>query len=245
MTDQPPDPKAVGKAAGATKNRQLALDLDLLPEFGAEDYVIGSANAQAFKLVMAWPNWPHTVVLLHGAANSGKSHLARIWAIHTNATLIDASRISRFLPGLVAAGHQSQAICVEDIDRKRLDEDGLFHLINHTMETGGALLLTARVPWALLGLRVPDLVSRLRAAGTAEILQPDIDLLEKLLVKLFADRQIDVAPQTTAFAARHMERSFAAATALVKTADRLALEEGRRVTIPLLRRYLGDDEEAV
>ncbi len=238
MKDQPPDPETGDETADTTKNRQL-------PEFGAEDYITGSANAQAFKLVMAWPNWPHTVVLLHGAANSGKSHLARIWATRASATLIDADQISRFLPGLVAAGHQGQAICVEDIDRERLDEDGLFHLINHTMETGGALLLTARVPWARLGVGVPDLVSRLRAAGTAEILQPDIDLLETLLVKLFADRQIDVAPQTTAFAARRIERSFAAAAALVITADRLALEEGRRITIPLLRRYFGDEEEAV
>jgi len=239
MTDLPHDTKATG----AGKIRQLSLDLDRLPEFGTEDYVIGSANAQAFKLVMAWPEWPPAVVLLHGALSSGKSHLSQIWATHAGATQIDASQISRLLPALIAAGHQGRAYCVEDIDREGLDEDGLFHLINHAMETGSALLLTARVPWAQLGVSLPDLVSRLRAAGTAETLQPDIDLLETLLVKLFADRQIDVAPQTTAFAARRMERSFAAAAALVKTVDRLALEEGRRITIPLLRRYFDDDEK--
>jgi len=244
MSRRPPEKGAGGTSTAAAKTRQLALDLDLAPGFSAEDYVIGSANASAFKLTMDWPDWPHSVVLLHGAAGCGKSHLAHIWAAHSGATEFGAGGISRFLPGLIASGHKGRGYLVEDIDRKRLDEDGLFHLINHTIETGGALLATARVPRAQLGVGLADLVSRLRAAGAAEILQPDIELLETLLVKLFADRQIDVSPQVTAFAANRMERSFAAAAALVKTVDRWALEDGRSITIPLLRRYFGEDEGA-
>ena len=244
MTGFAPKSRTGDTIGRAAKARQLALDLDRRPAFAAEDFVIGPANREAFALVTAWPDWPHPIVMLHGAAASGKSHLAGIWAGRSGAAGVDAGAIGRMLPGLISAQLEGQAHLVEDIDRPgaggRLDEDGLFHLINHAIETGGTLLVTSRLAGPRLTIDLPDLASRLRAASTAQIRQPDGDLLESLLVKLFADRQIDVDPQTVTFAVGRMERSFAAATALVQTVDRMALEQRRRITIPLLRRYFDD-----
>lgn len=242
MTGLPPETGAGDTATVAAKARQLALDLDRPAEFSAEDYVTGPANAEAFALISDWPDWPHGVVLLHGAAASGKSHLARIWAGRAAASEFNAAGIGEMLPDLIAEDRHKRACLVEDIDRRGLDEDGLFHLINHATETGGSVLMTARASKSSLDVNLPDLASRLRAASAVKIHQPDTDLLESLLVKLFADRQIDVAPQATAFAISRMERSFAAATALVQTVDRMALEQGRRITIPLLRHYFDDGE---
>jgi chromosomal replication initiation ATPase DnaA len=54
-----------------------------------------------------------------------------------------------------------------------------------------------------------------------------------VLVKLFIDRQLIIDAGIIEMLALRMERSFAAARALVDTLDRLSLERGRRVTRPL------------
>ena len=82
------------------------------------------------------------------------------------------------------------------------------------------------------------------AAQAAALGAPDDTLLEALLVKLFADRQIAVAPEVIRFLSARMDRSAAAARALVEALDRRALETGRAVTVPLARAVLRDRAEA-
>jgi chromosomal replication initiation ATPase DnaA len=59
---------------------------------------------------------------------------------------------------------------------------------------------------------------------------PDQSLLQGLLVKLFADRQLAVEPQLIVHLVRHMERSASAAQKLVAEIDRRALATHRKVT---------------
>jgi chromosomal replication initiation ATPase DnaA len=63
-------------------------------------------------------------------------------------------------------------------------------------------------------------------------------MIEAVLVKLFADRQLAVAPEVIAYLVRHMDRSFAALRSLVARADALALAEKRPVTVPLVKSLL-------
>jgi chromosomal replication initiation ATPase DnaA len=74
----------------------------------------------------------------------------------------------------------------------------------------------------------------------AEIGLPDDGLMAALLVKLFADRQIDVGVDVVRFLTARMERSFAAACAIVAAIDHRALAAGRAVTIPLVREILAE-----
>ncbi len=133
------------------------------------------------------------------------------------------------MPHLVSGG----ALVVEDCDRGLEDEAALFHLMNAVKARGGHLLLTARAAPDQWGLRVPDLLSRLRLAPEARIEPPDDALLRAVLVKLFIDRQLVVDTMIIEMLALRMERSFAAARALVDLLDKLSLERGRRVTRPL------------
>jgi chromosomal replication initiation ATPase DnaA len=77
-----------------------------------------------------------------------------------------------------------------------------------------------------------------------EILEPDDDLLRRVLVKLFADRQIDIDPAVVEFLAVRMERSVAAAQALVDRLDRASLSAGRRITRPLAAAVLAEQDPA-
>ena len=65
-------------------------------------------------------------------------------------------------------------------------------------------------------------------ATPAALGAPDDDLLRKVLVKLFADRQLVVDKAVIDYLLSRMERSLSAAVALVEALDREALAAGRR-----------------
>jgi chromosomal replication initiation ATPase DnaA len=92
-------------------------------------------------------------------------------------------------------------------------------------------------------VRLPDLVSRLKVATTVEVHEPDDALLEGVITKLFADRQIEVEPHVVSYLSRRIERSVATAIDVVGRLDRVALEEKSRITRALAARIVGAFEE--
>ena len=103
-------------------------------------------------------------------------------------------------------------------------------------------MLTARAPPDAWGLATPDLLSRLRLAPIVALGAPDLELTEAVLFKLFSDRQLAVEPRVIAFVALRIERSLAAARAVVAALDREALSRGGRVTRTMAAELLRETE---
>jgi len=204
-------------------SRQLPLDLGHQSGFSRDDLVVTTANEQAVAHIEHWPDWPSPVTILAGPPGSGKSHLAAIWRERADASVIDPADIG-------ISEDASPVALVEDCDRAALDQTGLFHLINAVRAGGGSLLLTARSFPAGWGVTLPDLASRLKAAATVEIQEPDDALLAGVIAKLFADRQVEVEPHVVQFVARRIERSLSTANAVVERLDRAALQQKSRIT---------------
>ena len=93
-----------------------------------------------------------------------------------------------------------------------------------------SVLLTARTTPAQWGVTLPDLLSRLRAAQPAFLGPPDDQHLREVMVKLLADRQLEVDVGVLDYLLLRMERSFAAASSVVDALDRESLARGRRIT---------------
>ncbi len=182
-----------------------------------------------------WPNWPGRMLLLLGPTGSGKSHLGAIWAQRAGARILRApDLVNADVPALAASG----PLLIEDFDRQQGLEAELFHLINLVREREGYLALTARNWPDSWGLATKDLLSRLRLAPAIEIGEPDDALVRAVLVKLFIDRQLAVDTSVVEYLALRIERSLAAARAIVQTLDREALEQRRPVTRPMAAEVL-------
>lgn len=220
------------------KPRQLPLDLAARPAQGRDDLVVGPSNAVAVALIERWPDWPSAVVVLAGPAGAGKSHLAAIWRAAANATPLAASLLGPEAAAAAAAG----PVLIDDADAGPIDETGLFHVINTVRASGSFLLLTARRFPSAWGVLLPDLASRLKAASIVEIHEPDDELLVAVMMKLFADRQVEVEPHVVHFLVRRMERSLSSAIEIVDRLDHAALSDKTRITRTLAAKIVDATE---
>lgn len=212
---------------------QLAIDLPFQPALGAADFLVSECNRAAHAWIERWPDWPGRALALHGPAQCGKSHLARLWTARVGGRLVGGLELSALGPSELAA---LPGVAVDGADQA--PERALLHLHNCCRETGAGLLIVACEPPSRWPIALPDLASRLRAMPAVGILPPDDALLAGLLIKHFADRQVRVAPAVIGFAVRRIERSFAAAAAFVDALDRAALGAGRPIGLALVRQVL-------
>ncbi|MGC1711726.1 MAG: hypothetical protein WA717_09040 [Methyloceanibacter sp.] len=210
---------------------QLTLDLPHRAALGAEDFLVSNCNLAAVKLIDSWPAWQDRVQLLIGPPASGKTHLARVFQALSGAKAIDPDTLDLRLIEIMGEG---TPLVVENADRSAYDEKALFHLLNLARENRLYLLLTARSASRSWGRSLPDLASRLNGLPLVEIGAPDEGLLKTVLLKQFADRQLNVDPKVLEFLALNIDRSLAAAAAAVEAVDRVALATGRKISRQLV-----------
>ena len=218
---------------------QFPLPFDHRPSLDGEDFLVGPCNTEAVAWIDRWPDWPGPALALAGAPASGKTHLASVFAQETGGRFISSDDVATVAPADLAV--DGVPLILDDADAVAGDaatEQGLFHLLNHLAGRPGMLLLLAVSTPARWGVRLADLGSRLNAVPVTTIGAPDDALMAALLVKLFADRQLQVGADVVSYLAARMERSFAAARALVAALDERALAERRDITVALARTVL-------
>ncbi len=220
--------------------RQLAFDLPHREARGRGDFFVSDSNRAALDAVDGWRDWLGRKLVLVGPQGAGKSHLVQVWAELCRAEVIAADALAGSDPAALAGAR----VAVEDADTlagDRAAEEALFHLHNLVLAEGGHLLVTARDVPNRWGLALPDLESRMAGAGLVRIEPPDEALLAAVIVKLFADRQLEVSPRTVDYLRLRIDRSFAAAQDMVARLDAAALAAGRRVTPDLAAEVFAQD----
>ncbi len=207
-----------------TETKQLSLDLGHRAARGREDFMVAPCNEDAVAWLDRWPDWPGPALVIWGPPGCGKTHLAEVWRAQSGAATG------------VAGNPDDVSYIIDDADDPgTIDDETLFHLFNRLAEGGGHMLITSRTPPARWPDRLPDLMSRLRAAPTVAVAAPDDTLIAGLLIKLFADRQIRVGAEVVSYLVTRMDRSFEVAHRMVAAADDAALRQKRAVTLPLIR----------
>lgn len=202
---------------------QLPFDLGARAAYGREDFFVSGCNAEAVAWLDRWPDWPAPMLILQGAAGAGKTHLSHVFK----------ERL------------QGRALIWDDVDLALAGADGaavaqdIFYAYNRYDSSAAApLLLTARTSPTAWRVELADLRSRIMAAPCVALLPPDDALMAVVMAKLFADRQLAVAPDVTAYLLRRIGRSFADIGRVVAALDQAALAQRRAITVPFAKNVL-------
>lgn len=192
---------------------QIALPLDW-PQAGDDSrFIISEANRAAFEHFRAWSLWPVRATMLTGPRRSGRSLLARAFVGRVGGRLLDQAE-SR-------------------------NEEELFHAWNAAQDSGHPLVMIVDEVPPKWEVALPDLKTRLAITPIARIEQPDDALFRAIMRLLFADRGLHVADDALKFVADRVERSYWMAERVVETIDRFAIAERARLSLPTIRRALG------
>lgn len=211
------------------RDQQLPLPFPHAPGYDARDFVAAASNQAA----LAWldADWPDRRLALWGAAGCGKTHLLRIWAKRSGASVLTGDTL-RDLDDIPHSG----GLALDDADAT--SEPLLLQALNTARDRGLRVLLAARTPPSRWPVQLPDLSSRLRALTAAEIAPPDDALLGTLLVRLLADRQLNVPPTVQTWLLTRLPRSPAALRDAVLQLDRVSLALGKPVSRALAAQAL-------
>ena len=202
-----------GMTARPTPADQMRLPLQRdLPE-GAEGFVVSDCNRAAVEALADWPNRIGGVMAICGPAGCGKSRLGQIWAERVGAAALHGGEAALIDPGEI----EGRPVL---LDRAMdADDETLFHLINLTQATGGALLLVSRAAPSAWPTALPDLRSRLDAVRTVAVGAPDDAVLSAMLEARFAERGIRPQKDVIPYLLRRIDRSAAAAADVVERLD--------------------------
>jgi DnaA regulatory inactivator Hda len=223
-------------------SEQLPFVFEARTARGMADFVVGPSNETAVAWLDRWPDWPAPALVLSGPPGSGKSHLCHVFQSRAAAVyLLPGMLTTEVVPDLLG---KAQSAILDDavFDGGALEEEALLHLYNVLAERGGHLVIAGRLRPARWRIDLPDLASRLLAAPSVRLEEPDDPLLRSVLLKMFADRQLRPGEDTIEFLVRRIERSFRTARDIVEALDRTALAERRNLTVPFIREVLRDNE---
>ena len=219
---------------------QIPMDFTFLTARGWEDFLVTEANEDAVAWIDRWPDWPVRSLLLVGPTGSGKTHLAHVWQMRSDAKIIDARSLGNL--GIDMLSHYAAHPLILEDAGEGIDEEALLHLYNLVQEKNGSLMITAKAVPSSWQLTLADLSSRLGTVHVTRIREPDDQLFAALVVKLFSDRQLAITPEVVQYIVLRLERSFQEVHRFVRLLDSSALARKRKITLSLIREVFKEEQ---
>ena len=204
------------------------------------DKFLGTENAE---LVYVLQHKHDPFIYVWGEEGAGKSHLLRAWV----AQALDAGKKAVYIDAaatpLTEAAFEADYLAIDQIEKLGNEEQALlFAVFNRFRNSGkGFLLLSSEHPPQQLVIR-EDLRTRMAYCLVYEV-KPLTDQ-EKIdaLVSMAAARQVTIDPEIFEYLLNHWRRDMDSLMQMLDTLDNYAVTMGKRITLPLLRQLLKQQE---
>ncbi|HUN71938.1 MAG TPA: DnaA regulatory inactivator Hda [Steroidobacteraceae bacterium] len=180
-----------------------------------------------------------------GPPSSGKTHLLQATCSRAaearRAGYFPLSDLASLGVGVLEGLPQLECVCIDDLEAVvgRLEwEKAIFGLLREVEEGGGALVMAARPPPALLSWALPDLGSRCAAAAVLQLRALDEAEQQQALQLRARLRGFELPDETSRWLQRRFPRDMRRLYGLLDTLDEAALSAQRRLTVPFIREVL-------
>ena len=208
---------------------QTFFNYNFKPNFQIENFFVGESNFHAFNFLIK-KNINDNNFFLNGPSKSGKTHLSIIWKNKFDAILYE-NNIDLII-------NKKKNILIDDLFQN-IDEEKIFHIINHCNLYNLKILINSRLPIFDYNFKIIDLSSRLKIFQQIQIDLPNDEMLINLIMKLFFDKQIIVKNhEIFNYIIRRVDRSYEKIFILVDKIDKLLFKKNKQLTIPLIKELI-------
>ena len=210
--------------------KQTIFEYNILPKHNLENFYVSEANKDAYNFIIN-DNKYNNYSILYGPSKSGKTHLGLIWKEMNNAVVYNNKNFNDFI--------QCKKNIFVDNFLEDLNEENLFHLINHCFNNKLKILLCTDKLLSSYMFELKDLSSRLKSFNFIEIKKPDDELIVNLINKLLYDKQIIINnSEIFSYVLKRIKRTYKDIYLLVDKIDKLSLEKKRELTVPLIKELI-------
>ncbi len=191
---------------------QIALPFEQSPSPEHDGYLVTGANAEVYRHLQDWRDWPHHTMILIGPEASGKTTMAAAFETESGGLWLD--------------------------DAADYGDTEIFHLWNRANGEKKPLLLLSKKPVADWGVVLPDLQSRLAASLHLQIGPPDQAMIDGLFQKYFGIRGLTISEDALRYLEKRMIRSYAMVRQLAQKMDMLAIETKKPINLAIAKTAL-------
>ena len=204
------------------------------------DKFLGTENAE---LVYVLQHKHDPFIYVWGEEGAGKSHLLRAWV----AQALDAGKKAVYIDAaatpLTEAAFEAEYLAIDQIEKLGNEEQALlFAVFNRFRNSGKGFLLLSSEHTPQQPVIREDLRTRMAYCLVYEV-KPLTDQ-EKIdaLVSMAAARQVTIDPEIFEYLLNHWRRDMDSLMQMLDTLDNYAVTMGKRITLPLLRQLLKQQE---
>ena len=208
-----------------------------IPNLNWCDFVENHENCDAIAFLTRWPNWYSNGVVIYGESGVGKTHIASLWAQTANAVYILKTGLNSD-PRVLFDTECNFVIDDFDDFLRGKNYDWMFHFFNIAKEKGRSFLLVSEKHPSLWHIPLNDLRSRLLTLPTINLKNPEDELLLKIAKKLTKDLEIKISANTLKYILKFVDRNVSSISHILKTLDKLSLQQRKPITIPFIRQFL-------
>ena len=185
------------------------------------------------------------VTWLSGPGGAGKTHLLQAICAAAGARVragyVPLRQVAPLGVEVLDGLGQLACLCLDDLESvagELLWERRLFSLLRETEEAGGALVVAAGAPPALLHWELPDLGSRCAAGAVLPLRALEESEQHAALALRARLRGLELPEETWQWLRRRYPRDMRRLYELLDTLDEAALAAQRRLTVPFIRDVL-------
>jgi len=217
---------------------QLPLQVRLNDTTTFGNFYIG-ANRQLVELLQGATE---ACAFFWSAEPAGKSHLLQaVCHVAQPSFYLPLSDWQRLAPAILEGLEQFSIVCLDDVHAiagRAEWEIQLFHLFNRIRDSSGHLYISARTAPPQLGIKLPDLLSRL-SWGPVFHLQPldDAQKIQALQMRSI-QRGLEMSDEVASYLLNHYPRDMHSLFAILDKLDDASLQAQRRLSIPFIKTRL-------
>ncbi len=192
----------------------------------SDDLIVSNKNLNILKLLET----KNQFNLICGSSKSGKSIIAKKFSKKKSFIYFDTlPRSLEFKDGIYL-----------DLNKLPLSEDFFFHFLQYFFSQDLPLtIFTQTNPFELISKEttLPDILSRLKLFNFEVILEPDEDLLFKLIKKHLKSKSITIADKIIQEVISHINRTYLDAFTAAQTINHLLSQNNHNINLSLIKRH--------